>query len=562
MGGMSIFPVAEGVPFDNDVNGFTAEDTQAAIEEVYAIAITDEYNDGGEARGKARILGNTDAFALSFITNNIPRVTIEDDGAFTLRHPAVADSDVIMRTDNGFGGFGIEKRGTSGFMNYMPNSETPQIIAGSPTAASGANQWFLDVDNQGDMYIQTLPGAGASGDIILGDSNLVYPDVDNASDFGTATNRWRTVRAVDFIGDGSQITGIQIDQLTDVDTSTDAPDPGDTLRWNGSNWVPVAPPTVVDTDFYYIIWAEENGGISNGQREWSFGNGATGITNVSMVHDGEIKKAFIEAESTGTSATIDIMVNDVIAGTASFTGNGVYTFPTPIVVSEGDAIGFRTNTVSGSWSDVRVGCGVVQVVSGIRGADGPVGMTGSGSNVIVRDGGVAVPNTPHSELNFINASIADAGGGVVDITIPSIPAGGTAGQKLVKASNSDYDVEWVGSMGSHYQSAQSESESSTTSGTFQTKVSFTTPSLPSGNYRFFYSCEVSNSFNGVLSNINFVVDGESVRTPNMEADSDYLAFSGAATRNKSGVITVSLQYSASGGTCLIRNAFIDMWRIP
>ena len=32
-----------------------------------------------------------------------------------------------------------------------------------------------------------------------------------------------------------------IDDLTDVDTATSAPTTGDTLQWNGTNWVPVAP---------------------------------------------------------------------------------------------------------------------------------------------------------------------------------------------------------------------------------------------------------------------------------------------------------------------------------
>jgi hypothetical protein len=40
----------------------------------------DEYSDGGEARAKDRILGNTDGYGLGFITSNIPRMYIQDDG--------------------------------------------------------------------------------------------------------------------------------------------------------------------------------------------------------------------------------------------------------------------------------------------------------------------------------------------------------------------------------------------------------------------------------------------------------------------------------------------------
>lgn len=65
-------------------------------------------------------------------------------------------------------------------------------------------------------------------------------------------------------------------------------------------------------------------------------------------------------------------------------------------------------------------------LKGRKGADGAQGPPGSGSTITVEDEDVAVPNTPHSILNFTGAgvTVTDAGGGQADITIPG---GGGAG---------------------------------------------------------------------------------------------------------------------------------------
>jgi hypothetical protein len=126
-----------------------------------------------------------------------------------------------------------------------------------------------------------------------------------------------------------------------------------------------------------MIWAEESGGLANNNRQWSFGNGATGNINLVLMYDGIIEKAFIDAEVAGTSVSIDIMINDAVAATASFTGGQDFvTFATPINVNEGDAIGFRTNTEVGSYTDVRVGVSYCKPFVGLKGADGAPGPQG------------------------------------------------------------------------------------------------------------------------------------------------------------------------------------------
>lgn len=58
---------------------------------------------------------------------------------------------------------------------------------------------------------------------------------------------------------------------------------------------------------------------------------------------------------------------------------------------------------------------------GTDGADGAPGPPGSGSTINIQEEGSAIPNTPHSVLNFIGSTVTatDAGGGVTNITISS-----------------------------------------------------------------------------------------------------------------------------------------------
>ena len=124
------------------------------------------------------------------------------------------------------------------------------------------------------------------------------------------------------------------------------------------------------------IWAEEGSNLTNNNRQWSFGNGSVGTVNIAVLFDCEVTKMFMHCENPGTTVSIDLMVNDLSVGTASFTGNGIFTFASPIVLSEGDFIGFNTNTVSGTWTDSRVGVDLTRSVEGIKGEKGDPGLDG------------------------------------------------------------------------------------------------------------------------------------------------------------------------------------------
>jgi len=101
---------------------------------------------------------------------------------------------------------------------------------------------------------------------------------------------------------------------------------------------------------------------------------------------------------------------------------------------------------------------------GSAGADGAQGIPGSGTTLTLEEGGVAVTNTPHNTLDFAAADfdVTDNGDGSATVTLTAI-------------------------FGSEFQIAESAGISTTTSQTFQNKVSMTTTSLPAGTYRVQFS---------------------------------------------------------------------------
>jgi hypothetical protein len=96
-----------------------------------------------------------------------------------------------------------------------------------------------------------------------------------------------------------------------------------------------------------------------------------------------------------------------------------------LVLAATDVIRIRAQVVGGSETlntlanSLRLSIQTIGV-DGAAGATGPQGPTGSGSDVIVEDEGSNIPNTPHSNLNFVGAgvTVTDGGAGVATITIP------------------------------------------------------------------------------------------------------------------------------------------------
>lgn len=135
-------------------------------------------------------------------------------------------------------------------------------------------------------------------------------------------------------------TGLTIESETGVDEGT-----GDVTLGLAS------------TQAYTIfpIWAEENGGLSNNNRQWSFGNGSTGNIGIVLPIAAECFAMTMEAEVGGTSVSIELMRNDVAITSELFNGDNDFNIlSTPIQFAAGERIGFRTDVETGAYTDVRV----------------------------------------------------------------------------------------------------------------------------------------------------------------------------------------------------------------
>jgi hypothetical protein len=104
-----------------------------------------------------------------------------------------------------------------------------------------------------------------------------------------------------------------------------------------------------------------------------------------------------DPEERTISLVLDLAANDYV----EFTVDG--SAATQVV--PGTTVNFTTIGVDGA--------------DGEAGAKGPQGVTASGSTINIQEEGTPLPNSPHTALNFIGASVtaADAGSGVASITI-------------------------------------------------------------------------------------------------------------------------------------------------
>lgn len=155
-----------------------------------------------------------------------------------------------------------------------------------------------------------------------------------------------------------------IDTHNDVDITTTSPSPGDLLSWDGSNFVP----TNVSNGFtIFPIWAEENGGLVDNNRQWSFGNGSTGSDNIVIPIDCEIFAFSASAETASGTCSFNILVNDSISFTSNqLANNSFQSLATPLQITAGQRIGYRTDDEVGAWTDVRI-CAWFRVASSSAG---------------------------------------------------------------------------------------------------------------------------------------------------------------------------------------------------
>jgi len=105
------------------------------------------------------------------------------------------------------------------------------------------------------------------------------------------------------------------------------------------------------------IWAEENAALGSGNYEWAYGNGAnTGNSGGITIHVPSGYSCAVTAMSLrlgGGTATVELVKNGTLQGSncnvAVSSGQGnTNTISSPISLSDGDYINFRTTTESGS----------------------------------------------------------------------------------------------------------------------------------------------------------------------------------------------------------------------
>ncbi len=201
--------------------------------------------------------------------------------------------------------------------------------------------------NTGNISTNTTNISTNTGNISTNTSNIST----NTSDISTLTSSQATQDSAIALNTAKVSADGSIDTHSDVDTTTASPTTGSQLTWDGSNWVPKS----IDNGFtIFPIWAEESGGLSDNNRQWSFGNGATGATNITMAFDCEVFAMTLDAENSGTSISIELMRENGAVTSQTFTGSsGVANF-TAIPFAAGERLGFQTDVETGAYSDVRV----------------------------------------------------------------------------------------------------------------------------------------------------------------------------------------------------------------
>jgi hypothetical protein len=254
----------------------------------------------------------------------------------------------------------------SPLLDNQTASEVPVTPTGnlaSNNVQSALVELQLDVDglNAADSNLQTQITSNDS-DITAIQSEQATQNTsisNNTSDIATLNASQATQDAAIALNTAKVSATGSIDTHSDVDTTTAPPVLGDQLEWDGSNWVPKS----IDNGFtIFPIWAEESGGLSNGNAQWSFGNGATGFIGIPMAINCELFAISVNANNVGTSVSINIQRNGGNVATPNFTTNNEVIAITAIPYVQGDLLTFQTNTEVGAWSNVRV-CAWMRVKS-------------------------------------------------------------------------------------------------------------------------------------------------------------------------------------------------------
>jgi len=265
-----------------------------------------------------------------------------------------------------------------------------------------------------------------------------------------------------FVGDGSGLTGTRV--IVQDSGGTVSGGPHSTLNFvgelsasNSGGGVAQIDVNLPEAKFANYYNASQYTGITTSASTLPFTT--TRISSSAFTMDGSGEEVTINTdgsyrvdfgcssdESSNNDATVDMWIElDTGGGFAEVGGSRARWFHDSseeeggnagfaiLELDAGDVIRIRGQVVDGSdqintlANSLRLSIQTVGAngAAGAAGAQGEQGVTGSGSTIIVEDEGSNIPNTPHSNLNFVGAGVtaADGGSGVATITIPG---GGTA----------------------------------------------------------------------------------------------------------------------------------------
>lgn len=145
--------------------------------------------------------------------------------------------------------------------------------------------------------------------------------------------------------------------------------------------------------------------------------------------------------------------------------------------------------------------------------------------------------------------------------------GGGADNQSIPVHDHD-DEEGEGGLlvfGSEFQQTSDDTESSTTSSTFQQKLRLTTPSLPSGTYRIGFYCEYWQSNVSDFCEVKIELNDTTVLATFIfepEDNDDRWPGGGFVYQSLSGVNTIDMDWrQQGGGTAFIRRARLEIWRV-
>ena len=182
-------------------------------------------------------------------------------------------------------------------------------------------------------------------------------------------------------------------------------------------------------------------------------------------------------------------------------------------------------------------------IKGTKGDKGDKGDNGSGSNIVIQKDDVTIGVVTNT-LNFEGAvTVTDEGSNKTTVSVSSI-------------------------FGSEPGDAESDGTSTTTSTSYQNKVTLTTGVLPSGKYKVSYYAEYRNNNNGGGVEVEIDVGGTVIAHGGMEPDDknvDYHSIGGFKISTLNGAQTIRIRYRRSShsglGTAECRRARIEIYRI-